>query len=182
VTVRYFEDVGVGETHDLGSYTADREELLAFARRYDPQPIHVDPAVAADTPYGGLIASGWHTASAVMALLVEGFLGGAATIGSFGLDELRWRAPVRPGDVVHAEVEVLDTTPSESREDRGYVENAVRATVDDDEVIYWRATNIFLTRTGSDGWPVDGGDDDGAGDTAGDGNGQSDEGAGRDGG
>lgn len=181
MSVRYFEDVGVGETHDLGSYTADREELLAFARRYDPQPIHVDPAVAADTPYGGLIASGWHTASAVMALLVEGFLGEAATIGSFGLDELRWRAPVRPGDVVHAEVEVLETTPSESRTDRGYVENAVRATVEDDEVVYWRATNIFLTRAGSDGWPANGGDDSDA-DTAGEGDREgSAEGTGRDG-
>lgn len=154
--VRYFEDIRVGETHDLGSYTADREELIAFAERYDPQPIHTDPAVADRTMYDGLIASGWHTAGSCMALLAEEFLSETATVGSFGLDELRWRTPVRPGDTVSAEIEVVETTPSGSREDRGYVTNDVTAeNADGEEVLFWRATNIFLTEAGADQWPLD---------------------------
>jgi acyl dehydratase len=160
--VEYFEDIVAGETHALGSYVAERDELLAFARRYDPQPIHTDPELARETMYGGLIASGWHTASACMALLYEGFLSGKTTVGSFGLEELRWPTPVRPGDTVIAEVEVLETRPSGSRDDRGYVENRVRAETDDgDEVLSWRATNIFLTEAGAEGWfDRDGGGDD----------------------
>ena len=155
--VRYFEDIEVGETHDLGSYVAEREELLSFARRYDPQPIHTNPEVARETIFGGLIASGWHTASSCMALMVDGFLSETATLGSFGLDELRWRTPVRPGDTIEAEVEVLETTVSGSRDDRGYVQNVVRAENDDDEeVIYWRATNIFVTGAAANEWPVNG--------------------------
>jgi acyl dehydratase len=153
--VRYFGEISAGETHDLGSYTADREELLSFARRYDPQLIHTDPEVAQETMYGGLIASGWHTASACMALLVEEFLRETATLGSFGLEELRWRTPVRPGDTVSVELDVLDTTPSSSREDRGYVDLEVSAeNGDGEEVIYWRSTNIFLTRDAGDAWPL----------------------------
>ena len=153
--VRYFEEISADETHDLGSYRADREELLSFARRYDPQLIHTDPEVAKETMYGGLIASGWHTASACMALLVEEFLRETATLGSFGLEELRWRTPVRPGDTVYVELDVLDTTPSSSREDRGYVDLEVSAeNADGEEVIYWRSTNIFLTRDAGDAWPL----------------------------
>jgi len=153
--VRYFEDISAGETHDLGSYTAEREELIDFARRYDPQPIHVDPAVARETMYEGLIASGWHTASSCMALLVAEFLSETATLGSFGLEELRWRTPVRPGDTVHAELSIQETTASESREDRGYVTLDLRAeNAQGEEVVYWRSTNIFLTRDSGDEWPT----------------------------
>ncbi|MGQ4555355.1 MaoC/PaaZ C-terminal domain-containing protein [Halobellus sp. GM3] len=152
--VRYFEDLAEGESHDLGSYTADREELLAFARRYDPQPIHTDPEMAAETMYGGLIASGWHTAGSCMALLVENFLAETATLGSFGLEELRWRAPVYPGDTVRVAVEVIETRASESREDRGYVTNDVVAENEaGEEVLFWRSTNIFITEAGRDQWP-----------------------------
>lgn len=152
--VRFFEDIEAGETHDLGSYTADREELLSFARRYDPQPIHVDPAAAERTMYDGLIASGWHTAASCMALFFEGFLSETASLGSFGLEELRWPTPVRPGETVSAAVEVVETTASESRTDRGYVTNDVRAEKETgDEVLYWRSTNIFLTREGESDWP-----------------------------
>ncbi|WP_049986061.1 MaoC family dehydratase [Halobellus rufus] len=153
--VRYFEDITPEETHDLGSYTADRDELIEFAQRYDPQLIHVDPEVARETMYGGLIASGWHTAGSCMALLVEGFLSETATLGSFGLEELRWRTPVRPGDTVRAELAVVETTASESRDDRGYVTLDVRAENEQgEEVVYWRSTNIFLTRDGGDEWPT----------------------------
>jgi acyl dehydratase len=152
--VRYFEDVDAGETHDLGSYSADREELIEFARRYDPQPIHVDPEAARETMFGGLIASGWHTGGSCMALLTEGFLNDTASVGSFGLDELRWPSPVRPGDVVSAGIEVPATHASESRDDRGYVDVELRAENDDgEEVLVWESTNIILTRAGSDAWP-----------------------------
>ncbi|MFC6874230.1 MaoC family dehydratase [Halobellus marinus] len=153
--VRYFEDIDDGETHELGSYTADKAELLSFARRYDPQPIHVDPAAAEQTMYGGLIASGWHTAGSCMALLYEGFLSKTATLGSFGLEELRWPTPVRPDDTVTATVEVVETTASESRDDRGYVTNDVTAENQNGEtVLYWRSTNIFLTREAESDWPL----------------------------
>ena len=154
--VRYFEDIDAGETHDLGSYTADREELLAFARRYDPQPIHVDPDAAAQTMFGGLIASGWHTGGSCMALLAEGFLNDTASVGSFGMDELRWRTPVRPGDTVSVAVEITDKHASESRDNRGYVDVELHAeNGDGEEVIFWRSTNIILTRAGRDAWPFE---------------------------
>ncbi|WP_410767457.1 MaoC family dehydratase [Haloferax sp. DFSO60] len=143
--LRYYEDIPVGDVHDLGSYEADRSELLAFAERYDPQPIHVDPEIAAETMYGGVIASGWHTASSCMRLLVDGFLAETETLGSFGLEELRWRNPVYPGDEVSVEVRILEKTESTSRDDRGYITSETEATNQDgEEVVYWRATNIFL--------------------------------------
>ncbi|MFC7128027.1 MaoC family dehydratase [Haloferax chudinovii] len=144
---RYYEDIPVGDVRDLGTYTADRAELLAFAERYDPQPIHADPDVAAETMYGGVIASGWHTAGSCMRLLVDGFLAETATLGSFGLEELRWKTPVYPGDTIHVVARILEKTESTSRDDRGYITTEVEATNEaDDEVIYWRATNIFLTK------------------------------------
>jgi len=143
--MRYYEDITVGTEHDLGSYTADRAELLAFAERYDPQPIHVDPEAAAETMYGGLIASGWHTASSVMRLAVDGFLNDTATVGSFGLEELRWETAVRPGDTVSATLTPVERTESSSRADRGYVDLDVEAHNGDGErVLSWRSTNIFL--------------------------------------
>jgi len=152
--VRRFEDIDAGETHDLGSYAADRAELIEFARRYDPQPIHVDPDAAARTMFGGLIASGWHTAGSCMRLLAEGFLNDTASVGSFGLEELRWRTPVHPGDTVHVAVELPATHASETRDDRGYVD--VELTAENgagEEVCYWRSTNIILTRAADEAWP-----------------------------
>ncbi|QLG63890.1 MaoC family dehydratase [Halorarum salinum] len=144
---RTFEDIEVGAVHDVGSFEATEAEIGSFAERFDPQPIHVDPASAAESMYDGLIASGWYTASASMRLLVDGFFSDTVSMGSFGVEELRWRTPVRPGDVVSVELEVLDKTESSSREDRGYVENEVRGHNEDgEEVVYWRATNIIGRR------------------------------------
>lgn len=141
----YYEDIDVGEVRDCGSYTASKEELLRFAERYDPQPIHVNEEAAAETIYQGIIASGWHTASACMRLLVDGFLNDTVSLGSFGLDELRWRVPVRPGDTVTVTHEITAKTESTTRDDRGYIENEVEAVNQNgEEVIFWRATNIFL--------------------------------------
>lgn len=147
VTTRYHEDIDEGAHHELGQVTLSEAEILSFAERYDPQPFHVDREAAADSPYGGVIASGWHTASACMRLVVDGFLNDTVTMGSFGLSELRWRAPVFPGDTITVGMDVVEKRPSSSREDRGYVVNEVTATNDDgEEVLFWRATNIFGRR------------------------------------
>jgi acyl dehydratase len=114
----YFEDLTVGETTSFGSYEVTREEMLSFATQYDPQWFHTDPERAAEqSPYGGLIASGWHTAAVTMRMLVDNYLSDAASVGAKGVDELRWPAPVRPGDTLTCENEVLSKEPE--RPDRG---------------------------------------------------------------
>jgi len=118
----FFEDVEVGASRQLGSYTMSREEILAFGRQFDPQPFHTDEEAARRTPYGGLIASGWHTAAVSMRLMVDGLLAdGSGSLGSPGVDELRWLLPVRPGDTLSVATEVLEKKPSRSRPDRGSV-------------------------------------------------------------
>ena len=118
---RYFEDFEAGHVFELGSRTVTTEEIVAFAREWDPQPFHTNEEAAADSVFGGLIASGWHTGAMWMRLYVDALLGGAASLGSPGIEELRWLAPVRPGDTLHARLTVLEATPSERRPDRGTV-------------------------------------------------------------
>ena len=101
--------------------TVTEDEIVAFARQFDPQPFHVDPEAAKDSVFGGLIASGWHTGAMWMRLYVDSMLGSAAAQGSPGIEELRWLAPVRPGDTLRGRLTVLETTPSERRPDRGTV-------------------------------------------------------------
>ncbi len=117
----YFEDFEPGQVVELGSHTVSEEEILAFARQWDPQSFHVDPEAAKESVFGGLIASGWHTGAVWMRLYVDSLLDGAASMGSPGIEELRWLAPVRPGDTLHGWLTVLETTPSERRPDRGTV-------------------------------------------------------------
>lgn len=144
----YFEDIEVGTVYDLGSFSVDRDEIIGFAEQYDPQPIHTDPEAAEQSIYGGLIASGWHTSSLCMRQLALELINDTASMGSFGLEELRWQNPLRPGDTVTVEAEILEKRVSESRDDRGYVKNVVRAENGRGEpVVTWRATNIFLRRS-----------------------------------
>lgn len=117
----HFEDFVPGESHRLGSHTVSEREIIEFARLWDPQPFHVDPVAAQESSFGGLVASGWHTASVFMRLYVEAMLGESASMGSPGVEELRWLAPVRPGDVLEGVVHVEDATPSSKRADRGTV-------------------------------------------------------------
>ncbi len=119
----YFEEIEVGSRRLSRAHTLSREDILAFGREFDPQPFHVDEQAAGRSPWGGLIASGWHTAAIAMRLLVEDLILGAgvASLGSPGVDELRWLAPVRPGDALTVETRVLDKTPSRKRPDRGTV-------------------------------------------------------------
>ena len=114
--MKYWEDFAVGETSDLGSCAITEAEVLAFGRRYDPQPFHTDPEAARHSIFGGLIASGWHTCALLMRLSVEAARREeAAATGSPGLDSCRWLKPVRPGDVLAGRSEVLETWPSRTR-------------------------------------------------------------------
>jgi acyl dehydratase len=115
-----FEDFAAGQVYELGSRTVTEDELVEFATQWDPQPFHVDPEAAKDSVFGGLIASGWHTGAMWMRMYVDTMLGSAAR-GSPGIEELRWLAPVRPGDTLTARLTVLDATPSATRPDRGTI-------------------------------------------------------------
>lgn len=117
----FFEDFAPGQAYELGSRTVTEEEIVAFARQFDPQPFHLDPEAASESVFGGLIASGWHTGALWMRLYVDSLLGGAASMGSPGIEELRWLAPVRPGDTLAGRLTVLEVSPSSSRPDRGTV-------------------------------------------------------------
>jgi acyl dehydratase len=115
-----FEDFEPGQVYELGSRTVTEAELVEFARQWDPQPFHVDPEAARESVFGGLIASGWQTGAIWMRMYVDTMLGSAAR-GSPGIEELRWLAPVRPGDRLAGRLTVLETTPSATRADRGTV-------------------------------------------------------------
>jgi len=119
--VRYWEDFGVGDVTELGEVEVSRDEIVEFARKYDPQPFHVDEEAAVDGPFGGLIASGWHTTALFMGMFVRSILLDSASMGSSGVDELRWTAPVRPGDRLTGRVTVTAVEPSSKRPDRGTV-------------------------------------------------------------
>jgi len=119
--MRYLEDFHPGEKIQLGNYAVTREEILEFARRYDPQPFHVDEEAAKRSIYGGLIASGWHTIAMFMRLFVDGLVSDSSSMGSPGIDEIRFLKPVRPGDTLSARVVIRDVVPSRSKPDRGHV-------------------------------------------------------------
>jgi acyl dehydratase len=148
--VRYLEDFRAGEVIDLGSVTVTQEEMLEFGRRFDPQPFHVDPEAAKDTIFGGLIASGWHTASLFMRLFVLEVLNQSASMASPGVEELRWLRPVRAGDVLRGTYEVLEVTPSESSPSRGTVRARGELVNQDGEVVLrFVARNHFARRSPS---------------------------------
>jgi len=142
-----FEDFVVGQVHQLGSVVVDAEEVVAFATRYDPQPFHVDAAAAAATPFGGLVASGWHTCAMFMRLYVDGMLAGSTSQGSPGVEELRWLAPVRPGMRLTGTVRVLEVAASTRRPGRGTITTDSELTADDGTVVLrLRARGLFGTR------------------------------------
>jgi acyl dehydratase len=116
---RYFEDYAVGEVAEFGDHPVTEHEIVEFARRYDPQPFHVDTEAAKASVFGGLIASGWMTASCAMRMLVDHFISPLSSMGSPGVDELRWLQPVRPGDRLRMRVTTLESRRSQSKPDRG---------------------------------------------------------------
>ncbi len=119
--MRYWEDFSEGQVYELGEETIREQEIIDFARRFDAQPFHVDPEAAKRSIYGGLIASGWHTGSLMMGLLVRNLIHDVASLGSGGLDELRWLKPVRPNDTLRGRVTVLGARPSTKHPDRGLI-------------------------------------------------------------
>lgn len=144
---RWFEDYVPGSVYEFGHASVSEAEIVAFARVYDPQPIHTDPAWAATGPFGGLIASGVHTIAVCMRLYVDHYVSRVASLASPGLDEIRWPRPVRPGDRLHIRVTVADARASRSKPDRGVVHSAVEARQQDDQVVLsFTAVNFFARR------------------------------------
>ena len=119
----YWEDFKVGDTELMGEKLVDRAEVIAFATAYDPQPFHVDEEAARQSFFGGLIASGWHTCGMVMRMMCDSYLNQSASLGSPGVDNVRWLKPVRPGDTIRATRQVLETRASSSKPDIGIVKS-----------------------------------------------------------
>ncbi len=119
--MRYWEDFKIGEVTELGPVVVTADEIVEFAKKYDPQPFHIDEEAAKNGPFGGLAASGWHTAALFMGMFVRGILLDSASMGSPGIEELRWTAPVRPGNSLKVRVTVTDVQPSSKNPNRGTV-------------------------------------------------------------
>jgi acyl dehydratase len=119
----YWEDFKVGDSAPMGEKIVDKDEVIAFGRAYDPQPFHIDEAAAKRSWAGGLIASGWHTCAMVMRMMVDSYLRDSASLGSPGVDNVRWLKPVRPGDTIRAQRQVLETRPSRSNPEMGLVKS-----------------------------------------------------------
>lgn len=144
MTTLYYEDISVGDTFDLGSYTVTKEEIISFASKYDPQPFHIDPEAAKESPFNGIIASGWHTISITNRLVVDEFLNTIANQGGLGAEAISWSAPVRPGDTITATLEVLEKRVSESNPAVGILRTEKRTvTQDDTEVLTYKTANLI---------------------------------------
>ena len=133
--MRYWDDIKEGDVVELGSRTLDKERMVAFAREFDPQPFHTDETAAEASIWGGLIASGWLTGSVLMRLFYDGFLKDTASMGSPGIDELRWLKPVRPGDTLSLTMTILETIPSRTKPDRGLVRSLMEMRNQHGEVV-----------------------------------------------
>jgi len=142
----YFEDLEVGAETYFGSYEVTREEVLEFAGKYDPQPFHLSDAEAAKTHFKKIAASGWHTAAMTMAVIARHVVKHRqAGLGSPGIDELRWKKPVYPGDTLHVRGRIFEKTPSRSRPEMGSFRTGTTVTNQDDEVVM-TFTSIVLIR------------------------------------
>jgi acyl dehydratase len=152
---RYFEDYEPGSVHEFGMITVDEEGIVAFGKQFDPQLFHTDPEGAKSTIYGGLIASGWHTASLMMRECVRYYLPRVASLGSPGVDELRWNLPVRPGDTLTIRATVLRAIRSRSKPDRGIVESLFEVLNQKrDVVMSVKGVNFILCRSPQPSEPV----------------------------
>jgi acyl dehydratase len=146
VAMRYFEDLEIGAETYFGSYEVTREEVLEFARKYDPQPFHLSDEEAAKTHFGRIAASGWHTCAMTMAVIARYVVDDEqAGLGSPGIDELRWRKPVYPGDTLHVHSKIVDKTPSRSRPEMGSFRTETTVVNQDDQPVL-TFTSIVLIR------------------------------------
>jgi acyl dehydratase len=143
----YFEDLEVGARTDFGSYDVTREEVLEFARKYDPQPFHLSDEEAAKTHFGRIAASGWHSAAMVMGVIARHVVDERqAGLGSPGIDELRWKKPVYPGDTLHVTGEILEKTPSRSRPDIGSFRTKTTVTNQHGDVVMTFVSIVLIRR------------------------------------
>jgi acyl dehydratase len=142
--IRYFEDYVPGAAVDCGTFSLSEGDIIAFARQYDPQPFHVDPVAAKSGPFGGLIASGWHTTSMMMRHLVDYYVSPESSIGSPGVDDIRWPRPVRPGDTLHVRATVVEARRSASKPDRGIIKSLAELTNQDGHLAMRLTANNFI--------------------------------------
>ncbi len=141
----FFEDYQEDTFIEIGPVYVKKDELIAFALKYDPQPMHIDPEAAKKGPYNGLIASGWQTCAMVMRELVKNYFSPSSSLGSPGIDELKWLKPVRPGDILKVRATVLETKLSRSKPDRGLVRTLIEASNQHQEkVVSFKAYNFML--------------------------------------
>ena len=143
---RYLEDFAVGQTFGSGRLRINKERVLAFAAEFDPQPFHLDEAAARDSIFGGLAASGWHTAAVTMRLMIETELKPAGGFIGAGLDECRWPRPVRPGDELRVECEVVEVRRSKSRPEQGLIKLRTTTLNQDDEAVLVHVVNMVVPR------------------------------------
>ena len=146
MTGRYLEDFAVGQTFRSGRLSISNEQIKAFGAEFDPQPFHLDEEAARDTIFGGLAASGWHTAAVTMRLLVESDLKPAGGIVGAGFEEFRWTRPVRPGDELHVESEILEVRPSRSRSDQGLIKVRTTTLNQNDEAVQITVGSLVVPR------------------------------------
>ncbi len=146
VPERWLEDFHPGDVAEFGDYRLTEAEIIAFAGQYDPQSFHTDPEAAKQSPYGGLIASGWQTGGVMMRLMVEHFIPANASLGSPGVDELRWPKPVRPDDRLRVRITVQEVVPSRSKPDRGVVRLFTEVLNQDDEAVMTLRGIVMLRR------------------------------------
>ena len=149
--MRYWEDIKEGDVVELGSRTMEKDRMVAFAREFDPQPFHTDEKAAEASIWGGLIASGWLTGSVLMRIFYDGYLKDTASLGSPGIDELRWLKPVRPGDTLTVRLTVLETAASRSKPDRGIVRSLMEVVNQHGEIVMTTKGINFVSRRPSGG-------------------------------
>jgi acyl dehydratase len=141
---RWFDDFEVGDVHETPSHLMTEGDIIGFASEFDPQRFHVDPVAAKDSIYGGLIASGWHSGAVLMKLMTTAL--GPSSLGSPGCDQLRWPAPVRPGDEVRLQITVLEKRASASKPDRGVMRWASELLTQDDVVVMSLDSTMFMLK------------------------------------
>ena len=146
MTQRYLEDFAAGQTFGSGRLVIDAERIKRFAAEFDPQPFHLDEEAAKATFFRGLAASGWHTAAATMRLLVESEMKPAGGIVGAGFDELRWLRPVRPGDELHLQIEILEVRPSKSQPNQGVIKARTTTLDQDGEAVQILVANLIVPR------------------------------------
>lgn len=145
----FYEDLEVGSKEAFGGYTATKEEIVDFASKYDPQPFHLDEELAKQSVFGNLCASGWHTCSMTMSMLVDYMKDkGFAGMGSPGVDNIRWKTPVFPGDILSVKSEVIEKRESQSRPNLGLVKSKYRVFNQKDDLLMEMVTNVMVLKRG----------------------------------